>query len=238
MTILKNRLMKTPHFEQESFSAPRVLQLRYQVAEGEGQHLEFKRRASDPERIAREMVAFANSGGGTLLVGVADNGSIPGLKYPEEESYVIRRAIEKYIRPALPFSEEVIAVAPARFVLAYHIKAGKKYLYQIRQGRKLTCFVRVQDKSLKASYEMKTVLRYRNRNRNMLIRYGEHEQLLMKYLSEYNTITVGHFAKLANLPYRQASQKLVYLVLANMLKLTATEAGDLYSLAFPADEGR
>lgn len=230
--------MKATRFEHESCSAPRLLQLRYLVAEGEGQHLEFKRRASDPERIVREMVAFANTGGGTLLVGVADNGSIPGLKYPEEESFVIRQAIEKYIQPPLTYREEVIAVAPARFVLAYHIKAGKKYLYQIRHGRKLTCFVRVQDKSLKASYEMKTVLRYRNRKRSLLIRYGEHEQLLMKFLSEYKTITVGDFAKLANLPYRQASQKLVYLVLANLLKITATEAGDLYSLAFPADEGR
>ncbi len=238
MKKTKNRLMTTNRFEQVTFSSPRFLQLRYLVAEGEGQRLEFKRRASDPEKIVRELVAFANTDGGTLLVGVADDGSIPGVKYPDEESFVIRQAIEKYVRPALLYTEELIPIAPARFVLAYHIKTRKRWLYQIRHGRETACYVRFHDKSFKASTEMKTVLRYRNHQHNRLIRYGEHEQQLLKYLAEHKTITVSRFARLTRLPYRKASQKLVYLVLANLLKLTPTGADDLYSLAFTETEGR
>ncbi len=49
------------------------------IAGGEGQRCEFKERLSNPERVAGEIVAFANSEGGTLYVGVDDYGNIYGL---------------------------------------------------------------------------------------------------------------------------------------------------------------
>jgi predicted HTH transcriptional regulator len=55
---------------------------------GEGQHLEFKKRVPGPERIAKEMIAFANTGGGRLLLGVDDDGSVVGVKDAAEEEYV------------------------------------------------------------------------------------------------------------------------------------------------------
>lgn len=60
-----------------------VYQLRRLVMEGEGQHLEFKRKVSHPEKIVREMIAFANSEGGTILIGVDDDGLLAGVKYPD-----------------------------------------------------------------------------------------------------------------------------------------------------------
>ncbi len=228
-----SRMKKTYGFEEQLYT-PRLQELRFQVAGGEGQHLEFKRKASDPEKIVRELVAFANAEGGTLLVGVADDGTIPGVKYPEEESFVIREAIHKKVRPTLRYTEELIQVAPARYVLAYHINTGKRLPYQIKQTGRLVCYVRSGDQSIKASAEMKAVLRQRHRKRNMLIRYGEHEQLLMQHLARNQTITLQDFVNLTKLSRRKASRKLVYLVLANLLKLTPTGKGDVYSLAFVA----
>ncbi len=49
------------------------------IAGGEGQHREFKARLDNPERIAGEIVAFANSEGGTLNVGVDDQGHVCGV---------------------------------------------------------------------------------------------------------------------------------------------------------------
>ncbi|MCP4108572.1 MAG: hypothetical protein GY749_23995 [Desulfobacteraceae bacterium] len=50
-----------------------------EIAQGEDQHREFKQIIDNPERIAGEIVAFANSNGGTLYIGVDDNGTITGL---------------------------------------------------------------------------------------------------------------------------------------------------------------
>lgn len=52
--------------------------LKFLTAQGEGYRLEFKESYSDA--IGKEICAFVNSGGGKLLLGVTDDGSIKGLK--------------------------------------------------------------------------------------------------------------------------------------------------------------
>ena len=45
------------------------------IEEGEGFTIEFKRRISSPEKIARTLISFANTRGGTILFGVDDERS-------------------------------------------------------------------------------------------------------------------------------------------------------------------
>jgi predicted HTH transcriptional regulator len=61
------------------------------LAAGEGARLEFKQRLSPS--CAKAIAAFLNSYGGTLLVGVADNGSVRGLSedgYSSTDDYSLR----------------------------------------------------------------------------------------------------------------------------------------------------
>jgi hypothetical protein len=51
----------------------------------------------------------------------------------------------------------------------------------------------------------------------------------MEYLETHKTITLAAFQKLTHLNRFKARRKLILLVLANVLKITATEKGDLYS---------
>ena len=53
-------------------------QLKLILREGEGLTIEFKEKFSS--RIAEDIVAFANTKGGKLLLGVADDGSVSGEK--------------------------------------------------------------------------------------------------------------------------------------------------------------
>jgi ATP-dependent DNA helicase RecG len=48
------------------------------IAEGEGLTIEFKEKYSS--KIAQDIVAFANTKGGTILLGLTDNGEISGEK--------------------------------------------------------------------------------------------------------------------------------------------------------------
>ena len=50
-------------------------------------------------KIARSLSAFANHSGGSLLIGVKDNGAIAGVRN-EEDIYVVEQAAELYCRPA------------------------------------------------------------------------------------------------------------------------------------------
>lgn len=70
------------------------------VAEGEHQHQDFKFLISDARKIARSVSAFANTGGGRLLIGVKDNGVVAGVRN-EEDIYVVEQAASRYCRPSV-----------------------------------------------------------------------------------------------------------------------------------------
>ena len=215
--------------ESTTFDRDEFRKLKRLVAEGEGQNLEFKRKASFPEKIVREMIAFANTSGGTVLIGVDDNGTIAGLKYPEEESHVIHEAL-KSCKPTLKLTERYIPIGNARSILRYDIPESKrKPHYLVHNGLK-NSFVRVADQSIKASREVKEIVRRAQRMRNVKFHYGDHERMLIQYLDKNSTITVKEFMRIGKLNRFNASRKLILLVLANVLHITPHERGDLFSL--------
>ncbi len=57
----------------------RIKELKSQIALGEDSIRQFKADVRNAESLASEMAAFANSEGGVIFLGVADDGSIPGL---------------------------------------------------------------------------------------------------------------------------------------------------------------
>lgn len=64
--------------------------------------LDFKFEISDSKKIARSLVAFANTDGGRLLIGVKDNGVISGIR-SEEEKHMIQTAAELYCQPQVDY---------------------------------------------------------------------------------------------------------------------------------------
>lgn len=214
------------------YNAQQVRQLIDLVAQGEGTTLEFKRKVSHPEKVVREMIAFANTGGGVLLVGIADDGSIPGLKYPEDESHVISEALKK-VSPALPVLETFIPLGGSRTVLQYKISESRSKPHFIdTENNSRESFIRIQDKSIKASREMREIMKRKQLSKDVHFRYGEYERILMKYLEAHQTITLKEYMLVSGLKRFIASKKLVVLVLANVLRVIPSEKGDQYTLAF------
>jgi predicted HTH transcriptional regulator len=216
--------------QHESFSLnPRqIQQLKLLVSRGEGASLEFKRKATFPEKIVREMIAFANTKGGLLLIGIGDDGTLAGLKYPEEELHVMSEALKK-VRPSLEYHVTMIPIAQARTVIQYEIPESKRKPHYILGERKVKeSFVRVDDKSIKASRELREIVKRKQRMKDIRFHYGEHEKFLMQYLDEKKAITLKEFIALSGLRRLYASRKLILLVLANVLKIVPSEKGDLY----------
>ena len=218
--------------ESATYNPVQVRHLRNLVANGEGHTLEFKRKAAFPEKIIREMIAFANTSGGILLVGVGDDGSIPGLKYPDDESHVISQALTK-IKPFLDVNETFIPLGNSRVVLQYQIAESKKkphYVQSLDQSKEY--FIRVKDKTIKASREVREIIKQKQKQRDIRFRYGDHEKFLMQYLEENKFITLKEFMSASGLKRFYASNKLILLVLANVLSVIPHENGDRYTLAF------
>lgn len=217
-------------YEQLSIDRGLILELKKLVSRGEGQFLEFKLKATHPDKIAHELLAFANSQGGTLLIGVDDDKTIPGVKYPEEESHAINAVLENQCRPKLAFTEKVIRISDKHYILRLDVpKSERPPHYFLTSPEQKECYVRVEDRCMKASREMREIIRRLRSKTGVRFTYGEKEDLLIKYLSKIPSITFDEFRKLTSLNRFNASRKLVLLVLAHVLKITPTEKGDLYS---------
>jgi predicted HTH transcriptional regulator len=217
--------------ESSPFNLQQFQQLKKLVSQGEGLTLEFKRKAAYPDKIIREMIAFANTKGGILLIGIGDDGSIPGLKHPEDDAHVIQQALKK-CKPVLPVVETFIPVGVSRVVLQYEIVESEKKPHFQHTPDGQFCFVRVEDKSIQASREVREIARRAQRKKDIKFHFGEHEKQLMVYLDEHGTITLKQFRELTGLKKFYASRKLITLVLADVLRIAPHEKGDQYSLAF------
>lgn len=218
--------------DSTGFNPFTVKQLRSLVAQGEGATLEFKRKASFPEKIVREMIAFANTSGGILLVGIGDDGSVPGLKYPEEESFAIQRELRK-VKPLIDITETFIPIGQDKTVLEYHIpESASKPHYIETPDLSRDYYVRVADKTIKASREVREIIKRKRKLKDIRFRYGDHEKFLMQYLDQHKSITLKEFISASGLKRFYASNKLVLLVLANVLRVAPNEKGDLFTLAF------
>lgn len=58
------------------YTEEEILQL---ISGGENSSVEFKSASVKPDALAKEIIAFSNSGGGVILLGIEDNGRITGL---------------------------------------------------------------------------------------------------------------------------------------------------------------
>ena len=202
------------------------------VKKGEGEHLEFKLKSNHPEKIVREVVAFANSGGGKLLVGVGDDKAIKGLKDADEDEYTLSRAIDKYIFPKISFKRERVAITPDRDVLVLTIpRSVDRPHYVVDDTGARQAYIRVEDKSIQASREMKEIMRRGRGERDVSFQYGEKEEKLMKLLDEKESVTVDLFATVAGIPRKIASNTLVVMVLARILEVHPHEMIDKFTMS-------
>ncbi|TAF67781.1 MAG: ATP-binding protein [Cytophagales bacterium] len=210
-----------------------LYELKKLVKEGEGQYTEFKLKANHPEKIIKEMIAFANAEGGVLLVGIADNKEIVGLKYPKEDEYVINKALLKHCTPPINYLTEVISLADEREVLAYYIEKSEKtphaFIEETPQKQiQKKVYIRVADKCIQASKEMREILKGRQKSKDMKFQFGEKEKQLMEFLEQHEFITLEKFAKIAQISKKIASRTLVLLVLAKVLDIIPNEQEDLF----------
>ncbi len=207
------------------------------VRRGEGQHIEFKLRANHPEKIVREAIAFANSEGGLLLIGINDDKEIRGLKDANEDEFALVRALEKHCHPVLEYSMDRVSLGTDsdREVLIFSIPSSEHVHYYIENPniRKGQAYIRIDDKSLKASPEMKQILKGKKRDKNIKFTFGEKERILMQYLENNQSITVDEFSRTAKIPRKVASRTLVLLVLAKVLQIKPNLMRDFFEFREP-----
>ncbi|MDZ4168074.1 MAG: putative DNA binding domain-containing protein [Coriobacteriia bacterium] len=121
----------------------------------EGKTLEFKRDASSPRGIVRTVVAFANSAGGTVLIGVADRTrEIVGVDDPldleERLANIIADSVEPLIAPEID-----VVTWRDKSLLAVRVHPGASRPYRVAgEGDAQGVYVRVGSTNRRADAAM------------------------------------------------------------------------------------
>ena len=170
---------------------------------GEGTQLEYKRTLSSAYRIARTLAAFANTSGGTLLIGVADDRRVLGIASEYQEMQKIERATDFLIEPPLIVSYETL-VHDGKKVLLINVPASdeKPHTALDEQGNR-TIYVRQRDKSVPTNR-----LTYDGEAVDQKLLQTPTVKTLLQYLRKNDHITAAKLAKLVNISDYRAGKLL------------------------------
>jgi ATP-dependent DNA helicase RecG len=145
------------------------------IQSGEGYKIEFKRSVNSD--LSKEMVAFANSSGGRILIGIDDNGSLPGVSVDN----ALKSKVEMMARDCDP--SVVISTEVFNNIMVVHVPEGKAKPYRCTGGfylRNGASSVKLSTEEIRAFFiaegkvhfdEMESRLRYADLNKNLVQRF-------------------------------------------------------------------
>src|SRR5512133_742856 len=168
--------------------------IRNLIQSGENQQLDFKFEISDSRKIAKTLVAFSNTDGGTLLIGVKDNGKIAGVR-TDEEFFMVQAAAGMYCRPEVVF-ESKRWVVEGKTVLEITIPKGSDYPYFAQtEPDKWLAYIRVMDENILATTVHLKVWRNKTHDKGVLVEYSQKIRKLMEYLELNPSISISKFCR-------------------------------------------
>lgn len=225
-----------------------VAQIRRWVAAGESQTLEFKQRFSSPVAAARSLAALANTGGGVILIGIGDDGSVTGLEDPEGCLALVQQVSAFHLDPpliALPpnilspnILTEVVQWGSASILVVEVANSDQKphALHQLGQysGR---VYLRQGAATVPAgSAQIKLLQKRGDPQPDLnLMALDPMERRLMEYLADHERITLAQFCKIANCSKRRAQRILVKYLQTGILNVFENERDPTYSLGIPLE---
>lgn len=113
------------------------------VIEVEGKTLEFKRDLSSPTKPLRTVVAFANSAGGRLVIGVNDDGSVSGVEDPLAEEERITSLITDRISPQIVPGIDIVTLGEATVLVVDVPLSTRRPHFMKDQGPESGVYVRL-----------------------------------------------------------------------------------------------
>jgi predicted HTH transcriptional regulator len=206
------------------------------LEKGEGFNIEFKRKVSTQEKIAKELIAFANTDGGMIFFGIDDDKKILGVESEKGEIGLIEESGLNFCSPHIIPEIEIFSYKGKDIIIAYVYESQVKPHFLSNGEEKLNrnskVYIRVNDKCFLASREVIQVLKNERPDAPPVkLSIGYNEKKLLEYLNTNEKITLKEFCDLVNISERRASRTLVKLVRVGVIRIHTLEKSDYFTLA-------
>ena len=199
------------------------------IKQGEHQHLDFKFCITDSKKIARSLVAFANTEGGKLLIGIKDNGAIAGVR-SEEEYYMIESAAQLYSRPEIYFESENWTMEGKNILeITVPPSTDRPHLALDKDGN-WKPYIRIDDENILANNVWLKACKLKDESANVVLSYTSKERFLLEFLSRHNTISLKNFCLFAQISTEFAEDILANFVALDIVEIAFDEEQTKYSL--------
>ncbi|MCS6789639.1 MAG: ATP-binding protein [Bacteroidia bacterium] len=197
------------------------------IAAGEGTQLDFKQRIDSARKIARTLSAFANTEGGSLLIGVKDNGRICGID-PEQEYYMIELAASRYMRPMPSFSVQVHLWEERQILeVVVPVQRELRPFFVREEDDSFRAYVRVGDQSRVAGPLLEALWREEKNPQHVFFR--REESRLMEYLKKHSFIDEPTYRRLLGRGAAWKAQRiLIKYTLIGLLRMEILPEGEIF----------
>lgn len=110
-----------------------LLELQERIVKGEDLHTDFKERFDSDRELAKDLVCFANTDGGQLVFGVANDRRIVGVDDPDWLCAKVDDVAFQHCDPPITVVQEVLDVSGKKIVIV-NIPKGDQRPYQTKSG--------------------------------------------------------------------------------------------------------
>lgn len=188
------------------------------IEDGEGARIDFKTSITSLPKIAKSLVAFANSRGGRIVVGVEDKGAVLGVDL-EGEKYQLEQAAEKFTRPRVALHFEELRYRDKVILVAEVAESKTKPHFAINKVGEERLLIRQLDKCVSPDPLVKDVLL--SGKLNNLQRTGSYHRAkreLIHYLKDHREISLPAYQERNDLSENSAQRVMIDFLMDGFLK--------------------
>ncbi len=120
------------------------------LARSEGKTLEFKRDSASPTLLMKTLVAFANTAGGRLVIGIGNDRQLTGVKAPLDEEERLRCLIADSITPHLVPNIELLTLQDTTLLVIEVFVSALRPHWLKAEGHERGVYVRIGDSNYPA----------------------------------------------------------------------------------------
>jgi len=197
------------------------------LRQGEGLQQDFKYAVNDSRKIARSLSAFANTEGGTLFIGVKDDGTIKGIR-SEEEIYMVEAAATMYCRPELEFTSILWSIQGLEVLELTIEKYTKELVFAPDENDRWKAYLRFEDSNHPVNDIYVQVQKRKKNEKGIQIHMDDHYREFLQMFDRKRILTWKEMVKYSTI-YRQKLKKiLVDVISVDLVEMKLTKDGFVY----------